>query len=83
MFFKLIILPGKESCLCYVSSPFHYQDLITHSPYYKQYNWYGVSLENLVLDQLIIPKLMFLFFLITFLFDLHWYCKEKISLGYS
>ena len=46
------------------------QDLITHSPYCLQYNLCGVSLENLVLDQLIIPKSMFFFFLITCLLDI-------------
>ena len=51
--------------------PFHSQDLITLSPYCSQYNWYGVSLENLVFDQLIIPKLMFFFFLITCLLDVY------------
>ena len=50
--------------------PFHSQDLITLSPYCLQYNSYGVSLENLVLDQLIIPKLVFFFSLITCLLDI-------------
>ena len=35
--------------------PFHSQDLICNSPYYLPYNSFDVSLENLVLDQLIIP----------------------------
>ena len=35
--------------------PFHSQDLICNSPYYLSYNSFDVSLENLVLDQLIIP----------------------------
>ena len=35
--------------------PFNFQDLITDSPYCLQYNSYDVDLENLVLDQLIIP----------------------------
>ena len=36
-------------------NPFHFQDLISNSPYYLPYNSYDVSSENLVLDQLIIP----------------------------
>ena len=32
-----------------------FQDLISNSPYYLQYNSSYVSSENLVLDQLIIP----------------------------
>ena len=35
--------------------PFHSQDLICNSLYYLPYNSFDVSLENLVLDQLIIP----------------------------
>ena len=50
--------------------PFHSQDLITLSPYCLQYNLCGVRWENLVLDQLIIPKSVFFFFLITFLLDI-------------
>ena len=34
--------------------PFHFQDLISNSPYCLLHNVY-VSLENLILDQLIIP----------------------------
>ena len=40
--------------------------LINHQPY----NSYNVSSENLVLDQLIIPKLIVFFFLITCLVDI-------------
>ena len=36
------------------SSPFHYQDLISYSPYCLPHNSYDVSSENLVLDQLMI-----------------------------
>ena len=66
--------------------PFHFQDLISLSPYCLQYNLYGVSLENLNFDQLIISKLMFFFFLFSYhlpAWFLHWYCKEKICLGHS
>ena len=45
-------------------------DQIYHSPYRQQYNSYNVSSENLVLDQLIIPKLIFFFILITQLVDI-------------
>ena len=44
-------------------------DQICHSPYCQPYNSYNVSSENLVLDQLIIPKLIFYFILITCLVD--------------
>ena len=36
-------------------------------PYCQPYNSYNVSSENLVLDQLIIPNLIFFLFLITYL----------------
>ena len=45
-------------------------DQICHSPYCQSYNSYKVSSENVVLDQLIIPKLIFLFFLIIYLVDI-------------
>ena len=48
-------------------SPFNSQDLSSNSPYYLPYNSCDVSSENLVLDQLIIPKLIFFFILITYL----------------
>ena len=35
--------------------PFNYQDLTHNSPYCQLYSSSDVSLENLVLDQLIIP----------------------------
>ena len=38
--------------------PFN-SDKIRNSPYCQPYNSYNVSLENLVLDQLIIPNLIF------------------------
>ena len=40
------------------------------SPYCQPYNSYNVRSENLVLDQLIIPKLTFFFILITYLVDI-------------
>ena len=36
-------------------SPFKSQDLIINSPYCLPYSSYDVNLEDLVLDQLIIP----------------------------
>ena len=41
-----------------------------NSPYCQPRNSYNVSSENLVLDQLIIPKLIFSFILITYLVDI-------------
>ena len=45
-------------------------DQICNSPYCQPYNSYNVNSENLVLDQLIIPKLIFFFILITYLVDI-------------
>ena len=42
-------------------------DQTFNSPYCQPYNSYNVSSDNLVLDQLIIPKLIFFFILITHL----------------
>ena len=38
-----------------IPKPFNSQDLISNSPYCLPYNSYNVSLENLELDQPIIP----------------------------
>ena len=57
---------------------FNSQDLISNSPYYLPYNSCGVSLENLVLHQLIIPYLIFFFFLITCLLDIVLILKGEI-----
>ena len=46
------------------------QDLISNSPYCLLYNSYDVSLENLELDQPIIPKLIFFYILISCLLDI-------------
>ena len=45
-------------------------DQICNFPHCQHYNSYDVSSENLVLDQLIIPKLIFFFILITYLVDI-------------
>ena len=44
--------------------------LLVNSPYCLSYNSYDVSLENLELDQQIIPQLIFFFILITCLLDI-------------
>ena len=45
-------------------------DQICNSPYCQSYNSYNVRSENLVLNQLIIPILIFFFILITYLGDI-------------
>ena len=50
-------------------NPSELPDQICNSPYCQLYNSY-VSSENLVLDQLIIPKLIFFFIFITCLVDI-------------
>ena len=45
-------------------------DQVCNSPYCQPYNSYDVISENLVLDQLIIPNLIFFFILITCLVDI-------------
>ena len=42
-------------------------DQICNSPYCQPFNSYNISSGNLLLDQLIIPKLTFFFILITYL----------------
>ena len=44
-------------------------DQICNSPYCQPYNSYNASSENL-LDQIIIPKLIFFFIFITYLVDI-------------
>ena len=51
-------------------------------PYYLSYNFYDVSMKNLVLNQLIIPSLKF-FTLITFLLDIVLILKGEFCLGHS
>ena len=51
-------------------TPFNSQDVISNSPYCLPYNLYDGILENLELDQTIIPQLIFFFILITYLFDI-------------
>ena len=54
----------------FLSKLLHSQDLISNSPYLLSNISYVVSLENLVLDQVRIPLLKFLFNLITCLLDI-------------
>ena len=56
---------------------------ISNSPYHLPYNSSDVSLENLVLDQLITPNWYFSVFLFIFCLILYWYCKERFCLGHS
>ena len=46
------------------------QDVISNSPNCLAYNLYNGILENLELDQTIIPQLIFFFILITCLLDI-------------
>ena len=50
--------------------PFNSQDLISNSFYCLPYSSCDINLENLVLNQLIIPWLIFFFILITCLLDI-------------
>ena len=45
-------------------------DHVFNSPQYQSYNSRNVSSENLVLDQLITPKLIFFFMFIPYLADI-------------
>ena len=56
------------------------QDLISNSLYCLPYNSHEVSLENVVLDQLIIPGGYFPLFPSIVCFILYWYCREKLCL---
>ena len=58
-------------------------DQISNSPYCQPYNSYNVSSENLVSDQLIIPKLIFSLSSSLIWLILYQYCKEKFCLGHS
>ena len=54
----------------YRVNPLNSHDLINNSLYCLPYSSCGVSFENLVLDQLIIPRSIFFFVLITCLLDI-------------
>ena len=67
-------LKKKKSCRTIVLTP----TSNFNSPYCQQYNSYNVSSENLLLDQLIIPKSIFIFILITYLVDIVLILSGKI-----
>ena len=58
------------------------QDLITNSTYCLPNDSHYVSLENLVSDQLVIPKLIFSLFSLLICMILYRYSKEKFCLGH-
>ena len=72
---KLEVIPQeKKSCRTIVltsTSNFNFS-------YCQVYNSYNVSSENLLLDQLIIPKSIFIFILITYLVDIVLILSGKI-----
>ena len=51
-------------------STLYHQDLFSHSPYYLPYIAYTSSSENLLLDHVMIPQLIFFNILITCLLDI-------------
>ena len=53
-----------------ILNPFTPKISFSNSPFCLLYNSYDVSLENFVLDQLLIPLLIFLFILVTCLLDI-------------
>ena len=73
-------------CICHLilklretnHKPFNSQDLISNSPYCLPYSFCDVSLENLVLDQLIIPLLIFFYILVTCLLDIELILEGEI-----
>ena len=59
-------------------------DQIFTSPYCQPYNSYNVSSENLVLDQVIIPKLTFSLFSLLIWLILYWYqCVQEFDIHYT
>ena len=61
---------SKETIKIPSPQSFHSKDIICSSPYCLPYNSQDISLENLVLDQLIVPKLIIFFIRITSLLDI-------------
>ena len=57
-----------------------YWDQICNSPYCQPYDSYNFNSQNLVLDQIIIPKLIFFSVLITYLVDVVLIFWEEIVL---
>ena len=59
-------------------------DQIFTSPYCQPYNSYNVSSENLVLDQVIVPKLTFSLFSLLIWLILYWYqCVQEFDIHYT
>ena len=56
--------------MCLFDKPLNSQIKFFYSPHCQPYNSNNVSSENLVLYQLMIPKLIFFFILITCLMDI-------------
>ena len=63
----------------YITAHFNPKDLISNSPKCLPYSSTDVSLENLVLDQLVIHSLIFLFIHITCLHDIVLMLLEEIT----
>ena len=59
-------------------SPFNSRDLIDNSPLCLPYNSSDVSSENFVLEQLIIPELIFHFTLVTYRLDIVFILEGEI-----
>ena len=74
-YFKQWYIIGVERS--YVLKPLTPKISFSNSLHYLPYSSCDVSLENLVLDKLIIPLLIF------FCLILYWYCREKFCLGHS
>ena len=70
----LIESPGDKIIVILIMTTiftlFNLQDLMSSSPYCLPYSSFNVSFKNLVLDQSIIPQLIFFFILITCLVDI-------------
>ena len=67
MIYKIVL---KKNLVIVYFITFHSKDLTSNSPYCLPHNTHDVSSENLVLDQLINPWLIFFFILITCLLDI-------------
>ena len=68
---------------CANGKEIHSFNLVCNSPYCQRYNSFSVSSESLILDQLIIPKMIFSLFSLRIWLTLYRYCKEIFCLGHS
>ena len=68
----ILSLPGSHKPLTSFPLSLKLPDQVCNSLYYGLYNFHGVSAQNLILDELIIPKFIYLLFfiLITYLVDI-------------